>query len=69
MGVGRGAGGPKASPWILKYIAKKGCFLSFSGKKQMSPLLPTPPEQFWKTPQAAHPGKFLPTPIIATASK
>jgi len=33
MGVGRGAVGAKAPPWILKFSAKKGCFISFEWEK------------------------------------
>jgi len=49
MGVGRGQGGPR-SPWILKILAKNGCFVVSNGKKTnfttFGPLL----EKFWKKP-------------------
>jgi len=32
MGVGRGGLGP---PWILKFSAKKACFLNFEWEKQI----------------------------------
>jgi len=31
MGVGRGGQGCQGSAWILKLIAKKGCFFNFEG--------------------------------------
>ena len=61
-----GAGGPWP-PWILKLLAKKGCFFSISvGKKQISPLLVHPGKYFgkifyWpsgKNPSDAHSQKF-----------
>jgi len=36
------------SPWILKISAKKVLFLISSGKKQISPLLATPSQNFGK---------------------
>jgi len=31
MGVGRGVQGGPWPPWILKLLAKKGCFFNFEG--------------------------------------
>jgi len=39
MGVGRGA---LALPWILKFSAKKGCFLTFEWEKKQISLLLAP---------------------------
>jgi len=41
MGVGRGVG-ETLTPWILKLLAKTGCFLVSSVKKQILQLLPRP---------------------------
>jgi len=42
MGVGRGAGEGQGTPWILKILAKKGCFLSFAREKTNCTMLPPP---------------------------
>jgi len=39
MGVGKGEEGAKVTPWILKILAKKRCFLDFEWENQISPLL------------------------------
>ena len=57
-GVAEGGFGPH---WILKFSAKKGCFLGLSGKK-ISPLLVLL-EKFKKNPLVAPLEKILPTPI------
>jgi len=56
MGVGRGAGG-LAPYWILKLLAKKGCFSISRGKKQISPLLAPPGKNFGKVPYCPPPWK------------
>jgi len=33
MGVGTWGAGEAKPPWILQFLAKKGCFLSFEGEK------------------------------------
>ena len=40
-------------PWILKFSAKKDCFLSFKWKNQISPLLP-PLEKILLTPMCGY---------------
>jgi len=51
-----GAWGPNAPPGILKLLAKNVVFLVFSGKKQVSLLLP-PPRKILENPLVAPPGK------------
>jgi len=62
MSAGRGAGG------VFKISDKKGCFLSWERKKQISPLLPTL-EKFWKNPLVPPLEKILPTPMTVTQAQ
>jgi len=57
MGVRRGA---LASLWILKFSAKKGCFLSFEREKLSFNNFGSPR----KNPRVAPLERFLPTPKI-----
>jgi len=62
MGVGRGEGG--SSPRLeFENFSKKGVFLVWSRKKQISPLL-APLEKFWKNPLVAPLEKILQTPMF-----
>jgi len=56
MGVGRGGQGP---PWILKLLAKKGCFFNFEGQKPNFTTFGPPWKKFWENPLLIPPGKNL----------
>jgi len=61
MGVGRGV---LATPWILKFSAKKSCIFSFEGKNQIPPLFAPPWKNSGKIPSGPPPlGKILPKPM------
>jgi len=65
MGVGRGAAVALALPWILKFSAKEGCFLSFEWEKSNFTTFGHPLEKFRKNPLLPSPlEKILPTPMI-----
>jgi len=58
------AGGPRP-PWILKILAKKGCFLSFEWEKTNFTTFASPWKNFGKIPWCPPLEKFLPTPMSA----
>jgi len=62
MGVGRETGWG-LGPWILKILAKKGCFSISRGKKQISPLWPPLEKILGKSPTGPPLEKILPTPM------
>ena len=56
--VGRGCRGAKIPPWILKLLAKKGCFFNFEGQKTNFTAFGLPLEKiFGKSPTAPPPWK------------
>jgi len=55
IGVGRGVGG-LGLPWILKFSAKEGCFLSFGGKIKFHHFW-SPPGKIQEKSTSAPPGK------------
>jgi len=59
MGVGA------LAPWILKILAKKGCFLGFEWEKTNFATFGPPLEKFWKNRLVAPPAKILSTPMPA----
>jgi len=61
-----GQGSNQCPHWILNISAKKGCFLSFEWKKQISPLLATPRKTFGKIHQWPSLEKILPTTMRRT---
>jgi len=56
MGVGRGDRGA-FPPWILKLLAKKGCFFNFEGLKTNFTTFGPPGKNFGKIPFWPTPGK------------
>jgi len=64
MGVGKGI---KAPPWILKCLAKKGCFVSFEWEKTKLKFTTFGPplENFWENPLVPPLEKIFPTPMVA----
>jgi len=46
MGVGKGEEGAKVTPWILKILAKKRCFLDFEWEKPNFTTLGPPLEKY-----------------------
>jgi len=61
----RGAEGD-LTPWILKLLAKKGCFFQFRGwKTNFTTFAPPPGKNFGKIPYCS-PEKILPTPMAVS---
>jgi len=52
-GLERGA----LPPWILRLLAKKGCFFNFEGLKRNFTTFGPPWKKFWENPLLAPPGK------------
>jgi len=59
MGVGKWG----RRPWVLKLLAKKGCFLSFQWKKTYFTAFDPPGKILEKSPSAPPLEKILPTPM------
>jgi len=61
MGVEKGGAG---RPWILKLLAKKGCFFNFEGQKPNFTTFAPSLKKIWgKSPTALPLEKILPTPM------
>jgi len=66
MGVGRGAGRTLAPHWILKLIAKRGCFFNFEGQKTNFTTFGPPWKKNWENPLLTLLEKILPTPVVGS---
>jgi len=63
MGVGKRAGA--WPPWILKFSAKKGCFLSFEWEKSNFTTFGSPLKNLGKIHEWPPLEKILPTPMYS----